>query len=240
MTPAKIVPGVSLAAVRLSDVDLGQEHLLDGAEVVRADSFRSGPLRDRFVAGRIALRLHISALTGYDPGALKADYFCPSCKNRNSQGHGLPLYQLPPSIGSLHVSLSRSGAWCLLAASLDARVAGIGVDIEQGSSAGFDGFESLAMTANERNHLQELPCALKNAYQTRLWCRKEAVLKALGTGLATAPSLFDVSGSTPAGPGSQAGPELWKLEDISPASIGLPRDFVAALATRRHEVSIGN
>ncbi|WP_309109116.1 4'-phosphopantetheinyl transferase superfamily protein [Arthrobacter sp.] len=237
MMPADAHHGISLAAVRLADVDLGQEHMLDGAELARADTFRSRGLRERFVAGRIALRLHISALTGDNPASLKADYFCPSCRNRNGKGHGLPRYQLPSktTIGSLHVSLSRSGTWCLLAASLNEGIAGIGVDIETGSSADFVGFEELAMSANERSQLQRVPVALRNAFQTRLWCRKEAVLKALGTGLATAPSLLDVSGSAPAVPGSPSGSKLWKLEDISPASVGLPEGFAATLAVRQRD-----
>lgn len=219
---------VSLAAVRLSDVDLGLSHVLDEAELARASTFRSPALRDAFLAGRIALRLHISALTGDSPESLEADYFCPTCSS--GQGHGIPRYRLPSRPGLLRASLSRSGNWCLLAASLDNGIAAIGVDIENGAAADFDGFASLAMTANERGLLQEVPPALTAKLQTRLWVRKEAVLKALGTGLATAPSLVDVSTPTPAG---VRGPALWKVEDISPASVGLPEDFVASIATRQ-------
>jgi hypothetical protein len=46
-----------LAAVRLSAVDLGQAHTLDAAERQLAAAFRSSGQRDRFLAGRIALRL---------------------------------------------------------------------------------------------------------------------------------------------------------------------------------------
>ncbi|MCQ6272911.1 4'-phosphopantetheinyl transferase superfamily protein [Pseudarthrobacter sp. R1] len=228
MTP----PGqrVSLAAVRLSDVDLGLVHLLEESELARSTTFRSPTRRDAFTAGRIALRLHISALTGDSPKSLKADYFCPVCSNPTDPGHGIPRYQLPSSNARLRVSLSRSGNWCLLAASLNHGIAAIGVDIENGAAADFDGFASLAMTANERGLLQKAPPAMTAKLQTRLWVRKEAVLKALGTGLATAPSLIDVSALTPAG---VRGPALWKVEDIGPASVGLPEDFVASIATRQ-------
>lgn len=221
--------GPSLAAVRLSDVDLGLAHILDEAELARATTFRSSALRDTFTAGRIALRLHISALTGDSPGLLTADYFCPTCSN--SAGHGIPQYQLPSRAGRLRVSLSRSGNWCLLAASLDEGLAGIGVDIENGSAADFDGFPSLAMTANERGQLEEMPPALEARFQTRLWVRKEAVLKALGTGLAKAPSAVDVSGPIPAGLSGPPAAALWKVEDLSPAAMGLPGDFAASIAT---------
>lgn len=224
MTPAD--QGLSLAAVRLSGVDLGLAHVLDGAELARASTFRSPALREAFLAGRIALRHHISALTGDSPGSLEADYFCPTC---SGQGHGIPRYRLPSRSSLLRASLSRSGSWCVVAAALDDRIAGIGVDIENGSAADFEGFPSLAMTANERGQLEKVPPALKPRFQTRLWVRKEAVLKALGTGLAKAPSLVDVSGSTPSGLTGPPGQALWSLEDVSPA--GLPEDFAASIAT---------
>ena len=222
--------GLSLAAIRLSSVDLGLAHVLDEAEMARASTFRSPALRDSFLAGRIALRLHISALTGDSPGSLEADYFCPTC---NRQGHGIPRYGLTSRPGLLRVSLSRSGSWCVIAAALDNRIAGIGVDIENGSAADFDGFASLAMTANERGQLEKVAPALKDRFQTRLWVRKEAVLKALGTGLAKAPSLIDVSAPTPEGLSGPPATALWTTEDISPASVDLPEEFVAAIATRQ-------
>ncbi len=229
MTPAD--QGLSLAAVRLSSVDLGLSHVLDEAELARASTYRSPALRDAFLAGRIALRLHISALTGDSPASLEADYFCPPCSSGSGQGHGIPRYRLPSRPALLRVSLSRSGSWCVIAAALDYRIAGIGVDIEDWSAADFDGFPSLVMTANERGQMEEVPPALKTRFQTRLWVRKEAVLKALGTGLAKAPSLVDVSGPTPSGLAGPPGQALWSLEDISPAGLGLPEDFAASIAT---------
>lgn len=228
----RTIHGLSLAAVRLSDVDLGLIHILDEAEIIRANTFRFPALRDRFVAGRIALRLHIGAITGDNPGSLKATYFCPSCSNRSDHGHGIPQYQLPSYTGSLHVSLSRYGNWCLLGASLDENIAGVGLDIENGAAADFKGFQFVAMTANERRQLRKLPPGPRTTFQTRLWVRKEAVLKALGTGMATTPSLLDVSGSTPIGLGRPE-QELWNVEDLGPAEVGLPEDFAASVAIRK-------
>lgn len=224
---------LSLAAVRLSDVDLGLAHVLDYAEQDRVRTFRSSAQRDRFMAGRIALRLHIGALTGESPSSLKAYYLCPSCRNQSSQAHGIPQYQLASLTSPLRASLSRSGNWCLLAGSLDDDIVGVGVDIENESSANFDGFEAVAMTARERGQLRSVPPLLETAFKTRLWVRKEAVLKALGTGLAIDPSRVDVSGSNPAVLGMPPMPEQWHVGDINPLSVGLPKDFAAALALRR-------
>ncbi|WP_142057057.1 4'-phosphopantetheinyl transferase superfamily protein [Pseudarthrobacter sp. B4EP4b] len=233
MTPAAAPQGLSLAAVRLSGVDLGLEHVLDDDEVARAGMFRSQALRDRFVAGRIALRLHISALTGDRPGSLQALYSCPSCLNRDIPGHGLPAYRVPSRTSPLRVSLSRSEDWCLLAACLDDGVAGVGVDIEAEPSAGFEGFQSVAMTGNEREKLRDVAPAGLPALMTRLWVRKEAVLKALGTGLAQDPASVDVAGPIPRLFDEPALEGRWQFEDIDPFSLGLPDEFTAACAIRK-------
>lgn len=233
MTPAAESPGLSLAAVRLSGVDLGLEHLLDDAELVRANAFRSPFQRDRFVAGRIALRQHVCAQTGDSPGSLTLNYVCPSCRNHTGQGHGIPGYQSPSRPGPLRVSLSRSGDWCMLAASLDEGMTGLGVDIEAKPSAGFDGFQAVAMTACEQETLEEVEPSLRSAFMTRLWVRKEAVLKALGTGLALDPARVDVAGPIPRLPDDPCQPEHWHLEDIRPSSVGLPEEFAAACAIRQ-------
>jgi 4'-phosphopantetheinyl transferase len=219
--------------VRLSAVDLGLAYLLDDAEQDRAKTLRTPALRDRFMAGRIALRLHVSALTGDSPSSLTADYVCPSCRNLSSKGHGVPRYKLPSSTSSLPVSLSRAGEWCLIAASLDDDVSGVGVDIENGAAVNSEGIESVAMTPNERDQLRNVSPSLRIEFQTRLWVRKEAVLKALGTGLAMDPSKVDVSGATPEVLDEPPFSDQWHIEDIDPVSIGLPEDTAAACAIRR-------
>jgi 4'-phosphopantetheinyl transferase len=122
--------------------------------------------------------------------------------------------------------------WCLLAASFDDRVAGVGVDIQAKSSAGFNGFQRVAMTAWEREKLGDVPRTLRPEFQTRLWVRKEAVLKALGIGLAMDPATLDVSGPIPHVPGKPALQGRWQLEDVSPSEVGLPEEFTAGCAIR--------
>lgn len=232
MTRATAAPGVALAAVRLSDVDLALAESLDEAEHSRAAAFRSAAQRHRFLAGRIALRLHISELTGLVPSSLKPCYSCPSCRNHRGPGHGAPQYQLPSGDTAVRASLSRSGDWCLLAVTFDDNITGIGVDIEEKSRAGFGGFDSVALTANERDQLEGGPATAAAASRTRLWVRKEAVLKALGTGLATDPALVDVSGATPRIPGQPPSRHRWLLQDLNAGNLGLPEGMAAALAVR--------
>lgn len=226
--------GVSLAAVRLSDVELELSYVLDDVEREMAKSFRLSAQRDRFVAGRIALRYHLSNLTGNTPSSLQADYSCPSCLNRTGHGHGTPRYYVPSSARTICVSLSRSGNWCLLAGGMDNGITGIGVDVETESAVDFEGFSDVAMTSRERRYLRETPSWLRTQFRLRLWVRKEAVLKALGTGLAVEPSLVDVLDSVPTVlHWPSATQEGWLVEDINPLHLGLPERAAVAVALKR-------
>lgn len=239
---------ILLAAVKLSAVDLRQAGLLDDAEQRLALSFSSGIHRNRFLAGRIALRGHAAAAAGVSAGELRADYICREC-TKNDHVHGMPRYDAVQSGQVVLASLSRAEDWCLLAATVDEQVLGVGVDLESGTAAGFDGFGQVALSAREREELQKVEPTLQPGFQTRLWTRKEAVLKALGTGLAVVdPAHVDVAGAVPLLPGHvagtggsrmTAGPPVgrrkggrprWVVGAVDPVSVGLPPSFTAALA----------
>ncbi|OIJ88237.1 4'-phosphopantetheinyl transferase family protein [Streptomyces colonosanans] len=95
-------------------------------------------------------------------------------------GRGRPLVVDP---GGLHVSLSHAEAVVAAALSWDAPV---GVDVERlRPLADRDALARTALSEAERQSVDELPEALRDAQVLRFWTRKEAVAKALGTGLAT-------------------------------------------------------
>jgi 4'-phosphopantetheinyl transferase len=161
----------------------------------------------------------------------------------------MPRYQAGPSGQTVLASLSRAGDWCLLAATTDDQVLGVGVDLEDSTAAGFEGFGAVALSEREREYLHHVEPALRPAAQTNLWTRKEAVLKALGRGLAVVdPALVDVAGSVPLLPGQVAGtggplmtvePPVgrrkggrprWVVDAVDPGSVGLPLSFTAAVA----------
>jgi 4'-phosphopantetheinyl transferase len=241
---------ILLAAVQLSSVDLRQADTLDDGERQRAASFRSELQRERFLAGRIALRLHAAAAAGVSAGALRADYLCQEC-TRDDHVHGTPRYRAGPSGHTVLASLSRAENWCLLAATTDDRVLGVGVDLEGSAAAGFDGFNEVALSEREREHLLGVEPALRPSVHTLLWTRKEAVLKALGRALDVVdPSLVDVAGPVPLLPdflqapaepvvtgmplvGDQdGGRHRWLVDAVDPDSVGLPDSFTAAMAVR--------
>jgi 4'-phosphopantetheinyl transferase len=240
---------ILLAAVMLSGVDLRQAGTLDDGERQRAASFGSELQRDRFLAGRIALRRQAAKAAGVGAGELQADYDCREC-TRNDHVHGTPRYQAGPSGPTVLASLSRAGDWCLLAATTDEQVLGVGVDLEGSTAAGFEGFGAVALSEREREYLQSVEPALRPRVQTLLWTRKEAVLKALGRGLSVVdPSLVDVAGPVPLLPdflqaapaqplvtgvplvaGQEGGPHRWLVDAVEPGSVGLPDSFTAAVA----------
>ena len=152
-------------------------------------------------------------------GDLTASYSCPDCGTGPELDHGRPGYLLHDAPVGLILSLSRSRGWALLAAG----PAGVrvGIDLEHSSGVVFPGFDDVALTPAER----QLPAALApdqaTLWRTEVWARKEALLKARGTGLRIEPASVE------------AFPELGDgdfLIDLDTAALGLPAGFAAALA----------
>lgn len=144
---------------------------------------------DRWVAEVVAEH---TGLTVHDVVVTRA---CPVCAGSD---HGRPVVLLPgtgrrpPS-----VSLSRAGGLTVLAVTDDGPV---GVDVQAVPDAPVPDFASFALHPAERAGTAEEQC--------RTWVRKEALLKALGTGLRTDPRGVRLSA-----PG--AGPEVleWPAEE---------------------------
>lgn len=108
---------------------------------------------------------------------------CPAC---GDPAHGPPRVATPVP---LYLSLSRSGGRWLCAASPDHPV---GVDLETERAVDLTGLPRLVLSERERAYLtgQPEPAALGVFY--RCWTRKEAVLKAVGVGLAADLTGLDV------------------------------------------------
>jgi len=89
------------------------------------------------------------------------------------------------------VSLSHSRGQALAIAA--SQVHGVGIDMENYENKP-DGFEENALSANERKMLHNLKKEERLEWMLRFWCAKEALGKALGTGLSLGPKSFEVIG----------------------------------------------
>lgn len=147
------------------------EPLLAPDERARADAFVSNEHRRRWIAARAALRLILGQASGLPARRLAFE--------RSAQGK--PRLQG----GGPHFNLSHSGQIALIAVS---RHAPVGVDVEQRHRLGdLDGMARLVMSRSEVAAFRQLPEFRRGAAFLRLWTRKEAALKAEGSGLLTDP-----------------------------------------------------
>ena len=135
-------------------------------EVERANRFHRDLHRRRFILGRAALRGLLSAIAGCHPAQLPLRY-TPAGKPFLAAG---PSFNVSHSEQHLFIGLARDGA--------------LGVDVEVKTT--MPDVLSLAATQcsrDERRVLMDLSAAEQSAAFLRLWTRKEALLKAYGTGL---------------------------------------------------------
>ncbi|MEU7730937.1 4'-phosphopantetheinyl transferase superfamily protein [Streptomyces sp. NPDC040724] len=184
--------------------------VLDADERARAERMVQPADRHRYRASHLGLRVLLGSCLGSAPQGIRLiREDCPCCGGP----HGRPAV----ADAAFHFSLSHSGDLAYLA--LAARPVGVDIEAIPGPQAVADVINALhpAETA-ELNALavDQRPTAL-----ARLWARKEAVLKATGTGLAEGLT-HPYVGSHPA----PTHPPGWTLTDL-PA----PHDYRAALAT---------
>ena len=143
---------------------------------------------------------------------------------------GRPLIVDP---GGLQVSLSHAEAVVAAALSWDVPV---GVDVERLRPLADRG--SLARTAlseAEQRSVDQVPPALRDAQVLRFWTRKEAVAKALGTGLATdlRAVVTTARGAVVSLPDACGRRDGWSLADLAVAN-----DVIASVAVRAPNVRV--
>lgn len=177
--------------------------LLSPEEIARAERLLRPADRKLFIVGRGRLRQLLGSYLGCEPARLEL----------TTLPQGKPVLVEP----RLQFNLSHSGELALLAV---ARSTALGVDLEQ-MRPEFD-WQPLAsryFSREEQLALQQLPPRQQTAGFFSVWTRKEAWLKARGSGFHLPFDTFDVS--APPAPaallrhqGNPAAPGAWHLEDI--------------------------
>ena len=215
---------VHLWRIDLISVAAGEERwqpILSPDERARAARFHFSKDRQRFIATRALLRTILARYVGSDPAALMFRY---SEKDK-------PSLNLTGNL--IEFNVSHSGGAALLAF---ARGRALGVDVEQ-IRENFDP-ETLAQrffSVHEQRQLAALAPAEKHHGFFRCWTRKEAYIKATGSGLSLPLGEFDVSlrsgddNALLATRPNAAEAARWSLRDV-PAGDG----YLAALCVRGH------
>jgi 4'-phosphopantetheinyl transferase len=186
------------------------ERLLSPDEMKRADRFRFAQDRRRFVVARAVLRQLLGAYLGASPASLRFAYG-PQGKPRLADAHYAQ--------GHVTFNLSHSRELALLAV---AKGCEIGVDLE--AVRPLEEASAMArriFSAAELAALAAMPEVERDMAFYRFWTRREAWVKALGTGLAEPPDRLDV---TTADAGDAGEPD-WRFVRIEPGE-----GYVGALA----------
>jgi 4'-phosphopantetheinyl transferase len=208
--------GVSLD-VPESAVDEAQG-TLSREERRQAERFRTGELRRRFIVRRAGLRELLAKYLGDSPRAI--------CLDRGA--FGKPALAAPWSDSRLQFSTSHSADLGLVAVAIDIT---LGIDIERiRPLRDFEGLVRRFFAAPETDALRRLPESERLGAFFHAWSRKEALLKALGTGLSLGLDRVIVSLSADdarviAIEGTPQPARQWHLDDLRPAP-----GFAAALA----------
>jgi 4'-phosphopantetheinyl transferase len=184
---------------------------LSSDELDRADRFHFDKDRNRFIIGRGILRNLLSHYLDIEPKQLQFCY--------GSQGK--PALQTRDRDRPLHFNVSHSQGLALYAVTRDRQV---GIDIEYVRSVPeLERIVAQFFSARERATFLALPPHQQQAAFFHGWTCKEAVLKAIGKGLALPLNQFDVSllPDLPAAllsiNGDRAAAQQWFLQSFVPA-----------------------
>ncbi|MFD3700852.1 4'-phosphopantetheinyl transferase family protein [Streptomyces sp. NPDC058646] len=172
---------------------------LDDAERRRAAAFVRPADGVLYAASHVALRRLLGRYTGTAPDRVRfVRERCGECGGE----HGRPAVEAPSP--PLHFSLSHSAGIALVGVA----AVPVGVDLERLPRGATVEFCTPSLHPRERAELDAASGEDRTALFGRIWTRKEAYLKGLGTGLRRSPTL-DYLGGDPAGH-----PAGWTVLDV--------------------------
>lgn len=202
-----------MTAVSWASLALPDEHLtacvavLSDDERARADRLRAPDARRRFIAARAFLRRELGAALGCAPDEVRL----------HIDPHG------KPGLADTAVQFNISHSEDLAVLAIDAGQA-VGIDIESRREV-HDGVARKILSADEYRAWSDGAPETRNERLLRAWTRKEAALKALGSGFRTDPRLLHV------GDGTDAVTLCIEDRHIVVRHLDCPNGFLGALAT---------
>jgi 4'-phosphopantetheinyl transferase len=186
----------------------------------RANRFKFEHLRNRYIAGRGALRKILARYVG-ETADLRFEYL----------ENGKPVLAPEFASAGIHFNLAHTGDLALVAIT---RIGMVGVDVEGvRTMKNADELVARFFSKREDELFQKVSAEQKPAAFFNLWTRKEALLKATGEGITRSLNLVEVS-FLPGEParllaisGDTKAAEAWQLKELLPAE-----GFVGAVAVQ--------
>lgn len=216
ITPPGFDPSI---AIWLGDLDdagpASRAEWLDAGEQQRMMRFRFAQDRARFTAARVLLRALLGEICRRPPQVIawiEGAFGKPALRQDSGP----------------HFNISHCGSTLLIATSARRPV---GIDIEAATRLADEALPELAercFSSRELHAFRTAPASQRRLLFLQTWTRKEACLKALGTGLSIEPQVFDAGLA-----GQRAGvsvPEGTGMAQMVVTPIPLDADGVAALA----------
>jgi 4'-phosphopantetheinyl transferase len=192
---------------------------LSADETERAQRFKFEKHRNRYIAGRGALRAILAQYFNVDAATLRFDYL----------ENGKPTLTGDFASAGIHFNLAHTEDLALVGVT---RVGLVGVDVEcVRPIKNVDELVARFFSARESESFQKVSADQKPIAFFNLWTRKEAMLKATGEGITRSLSLVEVS-FLPGEParvvaisGDAEAGKRWRLREMTPA-----KGFTAAVA----------
>lgn len=187
--PIELIPGTAhLWWARPADARPPMHDLLDANERDRMERLRRPIDKQRFLVGCALLRLIAGRILGQPAYRVQVCRDCPDC----GKPHGKPRLASPDS--DLEFSISHAGDRIVVACT---REFTLGVDVVSlDTDIDLDRVTDLITHPSEMDELARMHGAQKRRALLASWSRKEAILKALGTGLRVSPEEIALSGAT--------------------------------------------
>lgn len=190
----------------------------------RAARYRFEAGRHSFVTGRAMLRELLASRLGGSAATVKFVY----------GPHGKPHVLDETGREKLHFSVTNTADLVAIALSPNR----IGIDAEKLTQRDYFDLYDLTLSPSEKNYLQVTPVYDRERSFLRMWTRKEALLKAAGTGLSDdLPKTEVIAGDT-----------LWQMaadpeeglsmQPFSVCDLDLGADFVSAIAVQSVEAPV--
>jgi 4'-phosphopantetheinyl transferase len=196
-------------------------------ETERARKFKFEKHRNRYIAGRGALRAMLGQYLDVHPSRLRFVYL----------ENGKPMLAEEFASAGIHFNLAHTGELALMALT---RIGQVGVDVECVRPVkNVDELVARFFSPRENELFQKVPDADKPAAFFNLWTRKEALLKATGEGITRSLSLVEVSflpgeaARLISISGDAAKAAQWIVRELSPA-----KGYTAAVAIQAQDVQV--